>query len=380
MVVLGTVSYLAPFAGIVLGYLITLRPKDVGGFLQFYCAVNGLALIGVIGEYLQLDWPALGGLSGVNWIRYSGYDTVQLIGGWYRSPDIMGLHAAQFVMFSLALAIQKSKRQSPFWLGLAIFGSLCLLLSGRRKMLGMPLVFTASLILLSYVRKIVRVQMVVVPFVAGMALLSGIYLVATEEYVGTEYMQFAGTLFTEGVARYSDVVTGSVGSTIAQSGVVGEGIGSATQGAYHFMGESQANSIRAVKGGWSGGGWQEDGVSRVFRELGIFGVVFISLATASLIRAIQHAVSVVSPRWHGALAQLCLVSIVVANVASFTVSHQQYSGGPRLGPDRFDLTWNLFGNRHDLQVSDVSESRSSDVDARRGRFRNSGDCSIAASQ
>lgn len=328
MVALGVVSYLAPFAGILLGYLISMQPKEVGGFLKFYCLVNGVALIGVIGEYLRLEWPALGGLRGVDWIRYSDDGVVDLIGGWYRSPDIMGLHAAQVVMFSLTLAIQSSRRQSPFWLALAIFGSICLLLSGRRKMLGMPLVFFASLVLLSYVRKIVRIHAIVVPIVAAAALIAGLYLVATEDYVATEYMNFASTLFTEGANRYQEVVAGSIASTIAQSGVVGEGIGSATQGAYHLMNQSGDGSFGGIQGTWAKGGWQEDGVSRVFRELGVFGVLFVLIAGWMMTTAIWNAIKRVPPHWHGALAQLCLISIVVANLASFTVSHQQFSGDP----------------------------------------------------
>ncbi|WP_146519108.1 hypothetical protein [Stieleria varia] len=324
MVGLGVISYLAPFAGILLGYLISRRPKDISGFMMFYCIVNGIALTGVIAEYSGANWPALGGLRGMEWIRYSGQETVKLIGGLYRSPDIMGLHAAQVVMFSLTLAIQKSRRQSPIWIVLALFGCLCLLLSGRRKMLGMPLVFLAVLALLTYIRKITRVQAIVVPIVAAAALIGGVFLVATDEYVGTEYMNFAGTLFTSGVERYQEVVVGSVQGTIIQSGVLGEGIGTATQGSYHLM----QHDRRQGRNRFSSGGWQEDGVSRIFRELGLFGVIFVVLSAWSLIRAIMSAVQRVPASWHGAVAQLCMISIVVANLASFTVSHQQFSGDP----------------------------------------------------
>ncbi|QDV43159.1 hypothetical protein Enr13x_30130 [Stieleria neptunia] len=323
MVALGVVSYLAPAAGIMLGYLIALRPDRIRRFLQFYCVVNGVALIGVLAEYSQANWPAIGGLRGMNWIRYSGNETVELIGGFYRSPDIMGLHAAQVVMFALTLATYARRRLTPLWLALAVFGSLCLLLSGRRKMLGMPLVFLASLALLCHLRAIRRFRQAAIPVVASAALAAGIYLVSTEDYVSTEYMNYASTLFTEGAERYTEIVSGSIASTIAQSGLVGEGIGSATQGAYHFVGEHRDPFARDLHRGW-----QEDGVSRVFRELGVFGVAFVLLAGWALTMGLRDAVTQTPAHWRDAVLQLCLISIVVANLASFTVSHQQYSGDP----------------------------------------------------
>ncbi|MCC9601222.1 hypothetical protein LOC67_11755 [Stieleria sp. JC731] len=319
MFALGVVSYLTPFAGIVLGYLISLRPNQLGRIFKFYCLVNGIALFSVLAEYCHSGWPALGGMRGMNWIRYSNGEIVQLIAGWYRSPDIMGLHAAQVVMFSLTLAMQKPKRHSPFWIATAIFGCLCLLLSGRRKMLGMPLVYLASLSLLCYWRRILSFQRTLMPLMMSAALLVGVFLVATEHYVATEYTNFAGTLFTQGAARYQQLVGGSVQSTVAQSGVVGAGIGTATQGAYHLVNQKGLGS------------WQEDGVSRIFRELGIFGVFFITLAGVYMVRGVRQAINEVPRQWTGAVSQLALISIVIANLASFTVSHQQYSGDPSSG-------------------------------------------------
>lgn len=318
MVLLGVISYLAPFAGILLGYLIALNPKDIRGLLQTYCIVNGFALIGVVAEFMQMGWPGLGGMKGMEWIRYTDNGIVHMIGGWYRSPDIMGLHAAQVVMFSMTLTIQKPKSERLLWIGLAFFGCVCLLLSGRRKMLGMPFVFISTMVLLSYFRRIIRVQTIAVPLIATALLFGGVFLVATEEYVATEYTNYASTLFSDGVTRYQQLVGGSVAGTIVQSGVMGEGIGTATQGAYHLINKSDQKKF----------GWQEDGVSRVFRELGIFGVLFVLLAGVLICQALVSAVERVPASWHGSMLQLCLIAIVVANFSSFTISHQQFSGDP----------------------------------------------------
>jgi hypothetical protein len=315
MVLLGAVSYLAPAAGIMLGYLLGSDEKSIARILRFYCIVNGLALTSVIAEYAGLGWPLLGGLRGMVWIRYSGHDIVDLIGGFYRSPDIMGLHAAQVVMFALTLSIQKQRSWSPVWIAFALLGSLCLLLSGRRKMLGMPMVFMASLLLFSYRRGIQNYQLKVIPILATLGIVGGLYMISTDTYVGSEYANYASTLFSDGADRYRALVGDSVVTTVAQSGVLGGGLGSATQGAYHFVGNQK-------------GSWQEDGVSRVFRELGVVGVLFVLAAGWTLVQGIVSAVRRTPKQLRIATLQLCLLSIVLANLASFSISHQQYSGDP----------------------------------------------------
>ena len=315
LVALGLVSYLAPFAGVLLGVLFAKDPVQMERVLRFYCVVNGIALTSVIAEYTKVDLPALGGMRDMNWIRYSGSEIVNLIGGFYRSPDIMGLHAAQVVMFSMILATRRNQGLSIGWLALALFGSLCLLLSGRRKMLGMPLVFMAATAFFCYLRGIRYTQFAAMPVIALSAAAAGVYLVGTDDFVADEYTNFATTLFTDGVSRSQQIVAGSVASTLSQSGVIGSGIGSATQGAYHVSDGPKM-------------GWQEDGVSRLFKELGIIGVVLAAFAITSAIRAVTLAVRRTPRASLHSLFQLMLIAVVVANAASFMISHQQYSGDP----------------------------------------------------
>lgn len=50
LVALGTVSYLAPSAGVLLGLCFAPHPGEVIRLLRFYCIVNGIALVGVFLE------------------------------------------------------------------------------------------------------------------------------------------------------------------------------------------------------------------------------------------------------------------------------------------------------------------------------------------
>lgn len=314
--VLGLVSYLAPLAGIILGALFPRGPEEVNRLLRFYCVVNGIALIGVLAEYLQWQLPALGGLRGMQWIRYSAGDVVNLIGGFYRSPDIMGMHAAQVAMFSLILTGSRSGRIDFKWLAFVAFACLCLLLSGRRKMLGMPMVFCGAFAVLAYIRGMRQLQFVIVPALSLFVGVAGIYFVINEDFVADEYANYASTLFTDGANRSSEVIYGSIFSTLEQTGVIGSGIGSATQGNYHLV------------EGRIAGSWQEDGASRIVRELGVWGVVFVLLAAFSLVQSIRGSISRVIPNSTLAFLQLALIAVAIANLGSFLISHQQYSGDP----------------------------------------------------
>jgi hypothetical protein len=74
--------------------------------------------------------------------------------------------------------------------------------------------------------------------------------------------------------------------------------------------------------------WQEDGGSRLFKELGIPGVLLVAVAGIFFFLAISQSLKLI-PVWHPAQSlQICLVSVVAANLASFLISHQQYSGDP----------------------------------------------------
>jgi hypothetical protein len=314
---LGAVSYLAPFAGLMIGYVLSTRIEDVTRFMRFYCIVNGIALVGVLAEYLNLGWPALGGLRGMNWIRYSGSETVKLISGFYRSPDIMGLHAAQVAMFTMALVVFRPKRFDWKWLFFSGIACLCLVLSGRRKMLGMPLVMGGTFFLLSYWRGIRHVHSYIIPIASLGVVAGGFYLVLNDSFVSNEYLNYSKTLFTEGVQRSQDLIFTSIFMTLEQTGILGSGIGSATQGNYHIL---TANTTR---------GWQEDAFSRLFRELGLVGVIFIFGAVWSLAKVFRQSIrrTPISNR-QNCIAQILLISIVIANLASFGISHQQFSGDP----------------------------------------------------
>ncbi|EMI21861.1 putative membrane protein [Rhodopirellula maiorica SM1] len=331
MAIIGGVSFIAPLFGIAIGYVLARSAKDVYAMMAFYIVANGIFLVGVPLEHLGYDSPVLGGMKGMQWIRYRPGYIVNLIAGFYRSPDIMGLHAASVVMFCFCHQMRPDTKSKPWWLAVASWAFFCLLLAGRRKMIGMPFVFLAAWFLLGKATKLVPLNRFV-GFLAVCAIPLGIGMMILGRSDGSrEYSNYASTLVTESVDRTGELVTVSVFSTIQQTGIFGAGLGAATQGRYHM------GRIGGPKA------WQEDGVSRIFMELGLFGVVCVLIAGRHFYGAVKRALRNPNGNYETRVLQLSLISLVIAYAASFTVSHQQFSGDPGSGVIAMIFLGALFG-------------------------------------
>jgi len=317
---IGLLSYSVPVLGVVVGYHFLRRPNDLVPLLGFYCIVNSIFLSGAVFEFLKWKIPGLGGIDFV-WIRYrgGGLGAVELICGFYRSPDLMGLHAANVAMFATMLTVRRESRFKWFWLTLVLWGSFCLMLSGRRKMIGMLLVF--GIVYIGLRLRAVGIKRVLPFAVVLLSALLTIHLLTSEVVEAEEYSDYAQTTVTEGNARFRDNVLGGVIGSVQQAGILGYGLGTATQGRYHaakvIMGES--GRIKA---------WQEDGVSRVFAEMGVFGACLVLMGVFQGIKACRRALNMVHPLHRVADLQMGLAGVIAASGASFVISHQAFSGDP----------------------------------------------------
>lgn len=317
MAAIGASSYLVPTLGVLTGFALLRDEVDIARIFAVYVLVNSVALISVPLEYLEFAVPALGGID-YEWIRYRTGYVVDLMCGWYRSPDIMGLHAAHVMMFSILLAIRQRSQGKGLWLLPVLWAGFCVLLSGRRKMVGIPLVFVAVFLGLGMIYRVAKISRV-----AGVVVFSTLIGVALILFVwspdkSAEYTDFASSLFTEGVERSNELILGSTMTTLQQAGIIGGGLGAATQGR-HYAGVRTSRQMR---------GWQEDGVSRLFLEFGVPGVLLLVLAISLLGRSLLRSLRSLPRNSPEILMQLGLVSVIAGDAASFAISHQQFSGDP----------------------------------------------------
>lgn len=318
---LGFASYAAPLLGVALGAALAFDLKHLKRLLQIYVIVNCITFVGSVAEYLQWDLPGLGGLKGFEWIRHMPGVIVQLVSGFFRSPDIAGFHAANAMMVSAILLLNRGdqprlkRRINPLWLSTAIWCVVPLMLCGRRKMLIMPAVFIMAYLL--YVQLASRQSIArVVTYLVLIVLIAAIPLSLYRDQEGIrDHQEYYATTFTDVTPRLKENVVGGVIETVKQSGLLGSGLGVATQGAQHIATEARRDV------------WQEDGISRLFKELGVPGVGMFLIAFTIFFRncRIQIRRQTYLPLIE---IQAMIFALVIANFASFVVSHQHFSGDP----------------------------------------------------
>src|SRR5437762_933736 len=125
---IGLFGYLMPMASVLVGFVYASSHEDVRRVIVFYCLFTAAMMTGSFLEYsgLAADWGAIGtGALNVRWVRYLGTEQVDLVTGFYRSPDIMGWHAATLAMFAITLQLSPvSRRQRGVWPLMAVIGVL----------------------------------------------------------------------------------------------------------------------------------------------------------------------------------------------------------------------------------------------------------------
>ena len=311
MALLGSFAYLAPLAMLVIGFSFPRSPGDVRGALQVYGAYTAVLLAGAFAEYLGFHAAVIGTEAlGFQWIRTrTGFEPITLITGLYRSPDIMAWHAATLTMVGLSLAYAARRPAERLWLAASVWGMAALLLAGRRKAIIMPLIWI-TLLVLTQVRRGRLGRAVAVLLIAGGAAV-GVYFASGEIAIDQNYYQYAASAAFEAGERLQGGTIGAVQETLIQSGVLGRGIGSATQGAQHLAGTPEQ-------------GWQESGPSKLLAELGVPGMACVTWLAFLLARACLR-LALHAPAQADGQMVVALVGMLAANAVSFTVSHQIYS-------------------------------------------------------
>ncbi len=311
LTLLGAFSYGILLMAIVMGYHLVQSVDGLRRLLSFYCLVTAPLLVGGFLEYLGIgSGNRMIGTAefGMTWIRYGGDYIVDLIAGFYRSPDVMGWHAAATTMLGLLLALTARGPSRWGWLAVAGFALAALLLCGRRKMVFMIPTF---LVLFVWLQVMVGgrhawsrlVGIVLVPL--AIVFMVGDWLDDDSAQV-RYYIDNAVDTFDQ-IERHGFE---SVAETYRQSGFFGSGLGVATPGAQHL-----AVARPRV--------WQESGPSRVMMELGVPGFVALLLLVVALLRStwwvtryhLQHA-SAYAGYTSG------LMAFFIVNIGSLVVSGQ----------------------------------------------------------
>jgi hypothetical protein len=305
---LGLFVYSAPVPAVLLGYTWVRREENLYSFFRFYAVVTSIAMLGTPLEYLDLKWKALGtvALSEYN-LRFLPGIQIRLLSGFYRAPDVMGWHAAMLTIIGLIMTLRLEKLQRAWiWMLVSGWGIFNCFLSGRRKAVYMVAVF-ALVFLWRYFRRLNVAHIVV--FALALGVIGWVVHKISADEGSSVYARGAVTTRGEVFER----LEGGLIGTIEQYGILGGGLGTATQGVYHV---APANVEL---------GWQEGGLGKLAMELGLPGLIAVILLALAMLRMMMLISRHPDVPGSTQLIRCALVAIVAANVVEFLVSAQAYS-------------------------------------------------------
>jgi hypothetical protein len=286
---------------VLLGYAWLEREEQLVRFFVFYAVLTSVALIGTPLEYFRLfDTPALGVVAMPDgYIRHLPGLQIRVLSGLYRTPDIMAWHAATLTAIGAIMAVRARvvARAWP-WVGVAAWGFLCCLISGRRKAIYMVAVFGLAF-LWRYIRRMNTTQVALV-IALGLALGMIVREVASREDSAV-YTQGARTTFEEVISDSKAAY-----SVRSSSNRLGADSGAATQG------------VRHVSGRESDFGWQEGGLGKLAAELGLPGLLVAALLAWALIRMMLRITTVPDIPGTSQVLRAGLFALVIANIGNFS--------------------------------------------------------------
>lgn len=305
---LSMLIYVLPIPAVLLGYAWLQREDQLIRFFVFFAVLSSIAMIGTVLEYFRFDSAALGVVAMPGgYVRHLPGIQIRVLSGIYRAPDIMGWHAATLSAVGILLAVRARafSRAWP-WVLVAAWGFLNCMISGRRKAIYMVAVFALAFVV-RYVRRMTTTQIALV-LTVGLALLLVVNEIGSREE-SQVYTRGAKTTMGEVLER----LEGGVFGTLEQTGILGSGLGSATQG------------IRHVSGRESDFGWQEGGLGKLAAELGLPGLLVAALVAWAMLRMMLRITAVGDIPGTSQVVRVGLFALVIANIGNFLTSAQAYS-------------------------------------------------------
>jgi hypothetical protein len=318
-------TYVTPLTAILLGYVWLQREEMMFQFLRFYALLTSIAMAGSLLEYFRVHSPLLGAvaLTG-DYIRYLPGIQIRMLSGFYRAPDIMALHAAILTCVGIMMALRAGmKTQLLFWYGVAGFGFLTCVLAGRRKAIYFIAVFCAAF-LWRFISQIRPSQLFVV---IGIAVIVGVVLQNISANEGTS-MYAQGAVVSQ--IEIAQRLEGGTIETLRQFGLMGAGLGTATQGVRHLLGTdaglgTATQGVRHLLGTDANVGWQEGGLAKLAIEVGLPGILTIFALAWIVSRLWLRLTAFRDVEGSSQFLRVSLFAFVVANGVEFLASAQAYS-------------------------------------------------------
>lgn len=317
LTLLGAYTQYAIIAGFILGSQFPGKQGDIERLMAWYCLLAGIATIGVLLEKWGIGTGnGLVGTSslGANWMTQRTGVDLKMLSGFFRSPDVMGWHAAALAMFSAILSIHGKGWKRLGWAALAGWAGVALMFCARRKMIAMLLPYSLMIAVLLVVFG--RARYLLSVLLCGLVG-AGIWWYSYQSVGPDEELEeFYGTTLEESTNRLEQHGFDAVIGTLKQAGFWGYGLGMAAQGTHHIQCERP-------------GIWQESGPSMIAAESGMPGLILFGGVMVSLLMAMWASIRVAAIT-SASFTYFGLAATVFANGIAGIVSAQIF-GDPFVG-------------------------------------------------
>lgn len=317
---IGIGFYLAPLIAAWSGFYLALAPSNVMRFLRLYVGMALLFTISLLVAYAGVQSPLFAEVGSGVQIHVAELGAyVQGLCGLWRSSEVAGWSLGAACCFVMILGIS-SRNPSLISIASVLMVSLLVIstLTGRRKVLVLVSSFLAFYALLLFWRGDSRSQSSALVGVGGAGLLLFLLSLSVDDSIDSSslgvFVRRTGTVWEQLGERWQSLGTNVIGAALSDGGWFGAGVGAAAQGARSLGFETGVST-------WAG----EGGLGKITLELGLPGLLLISLITLNLARLFGQIITVLlqaPPAYR--LLNIGLIAFLASNIPNFVVASQVY--------------------------------------------------------
>lgn len=316
---IGLISYLAPFFAIVVGYYSVNRAQDIRRFMLLYVFAGLVVAVTIIMSFVGIEWAIFKEIgSGLK--IYDQGTVLRSFSGLMRTGEVAAWHCAITACFVVVLYMTSSSKKS----GILVIALVALLLTaavitGRRKMVMLFSIFVVTYFFtfLYYSKKLTPKYITLATFSIVIFWL-GIQLLIQDVTVSKtfgDYVSRGSSVYGDATGRFIDLGLQPISWAYNRVGLLGGGLGIASQGSRFFANISIA------------GGAGEGGLGKIMVELGLPGVIIILWLGIAFALYISRSIVLSAQRFvpaHVMPLMLGIAVILFVNVLTFSVATQVY--------------------------------------------------------
>lgn len=315
---IGLMTYIAPFLAVIVGYYTVNSLADVRRFMRIYMWCGILVAITVGMSFLGYDWTIFKEV-GEGIKIYDQGTVLKSYSGIMRTGEIAAWHISTAACLVLTLVVSSDKNRSVLW-ALVIVAVLmvAVALTGRRKMLMMTSLFLLFYFFsYFYYRKSLDAKYFFSLFYLLLGLWFGYEAVSLDDYSESlsNYIARGSSVFNDASGRFVDLGIDPVQWAYKRVGLLGGGLGIASQGSFLF-------DVADIAGG-SG----EGGLGKIMVELGLPGLIAIVWLILAMTTYINSALKLAAQAFVPQQLLPLMVSLSVmigVNAVTFSVATQVY--------------------------------------------------------